>query len=73
MLNKEWRHEIDSYDNRLPGGKVFDTLQEYTKHLENNNSMEQAVVTAAIRESQEEVWLDVRNVNIFSKKYVEQQ
>ena len=29
LLTKEYREEIKSFDYRLPGGKVFDTLVNY--------------------------------------------
>ncbi len=29
LLSREYRREIASYDYRLPGGKVFDTLTEF--------------------------------------------
>lgn len=29
LLSREYRTEVDEYDFRLPGGKVFDTLSEY--------------------------------------------
>ena len=31
QLSKEFRSELNGYDYRLPGGKVFDTLEEYEK------------------------------------------
>ncbi|MFH1398767.1 MAG: hypothetical protein ABIG95_01515 [Candidatus Woesearchaeota archaeon] len=32
LLTHEYRHELNGYDWRLPGGKVFDTLDEYNAH-----------------------------------------
>ena len=29
LLTKEFRQELDGWDYRLPGGKVFDSLDEY--------------------------------------------
>lgn len=29
LMTKEWRVEINGYDYRLPGGKVFDSLDDY--------------------------------------------
>lgn len=35
LLNREYRYEIDDWDYRLPGGKVFDTLDDYLLSLQN--------------------------------------
>ena len=36
LITKEFRSELDDFDYRLPGGKVFDTLDEYDKHLNDD-------------------------------------
>ena len=64
ILTREHRHEIDGYDYRLPGGKVFDTLTEYNEFLSTNPTDEQkldAARTGAIRELLEEVGIDARS------------
>lgn len=33
LLTKEYRTETGNWDYRLPGGKVFDTLEEYNRFL----------------------------------------
>ena len=33
LLSKEYRTEIGGFDFRLPGGKVFDRLEEYKQHI----------------------------------------
>jgi len=33
LLSREYRSELDRYDYRLPGGKVFDTLAEYHDNI----------------------------------------
>lgn len=33
LLSKEYRTEIGDFDFRLPGGKVFDRLEEYKQHI----------------------------------------
>lgn len=43
LLNREYRYEIDDWDYRLPGGKVFDALDDYLLSLQNGtliNSIE---------------------------------
>ena len=32
LLTKEYRHEADGYDFRLPGGKVFESLRDFKTH-----------------------------------------
>ncbi|MFF5140698.1 NUDIX hydrolase [Streptomyces sp. NPDC013157] len=57
LLTTEYRHELDAYDLRLPGGKVFDTLPEYERFLRTAADERQAAEEAAVRESEEEVGL----------------
>lgn len=38
LLTKEWRSETETWDYRLPGGKVFDSLHEYLTHKEAGNA-----------------------------------
>lgn len=55
LLTKEWRSESNSWDYRLPGGKVFDSLNEYLAIKEPNNSDLQSFVRlAAQKELREE-------------------
>lgn len=35
LLNREYRYELNGWDYRLPGGKVFDTLDDYLVSIEN--------------------------------------
>lgn len=37
LLNREFRYELDRWDYRLPGGKVFDTTKEYVDALKAGN------------------------------------
>lgn len=67
LLTREYRHELSGYDYRLPGGKVFDSLEEYTVALQNNVSMEQAAQNAAIKEAREEVGIHVQDISFFHK------
>ena len=36
LITKEYRDEIGEFDYRLPGGKVFDKLEEYQKNSDGN-------------------------------------
>lgn len=55
ILSQEYRREIDSYDYRLPGGKVFDTILEYNQHKAKNQEILSVATEAAKREAFEEV------------------
>ena len=61
LLTREHRHEIDGYDYRLPGGKVFDKLTEYNDFLSTNPTDDQKLDAAragAVRELREEAGID---------------
>ena len=60
LLSKEFRYELNSWDYRLPGGKVFDSLNEYKIALNNNTVMENVLKTVP-KEVLEEVGLIISN------------
>lgn len=68
LVTKEFRYELDAYDWRLPGGKVFDTLQEYVAFLHSWEDIESHVLTAAMREWKEEVGIAIWDQEILCKK-----
>lgn len=63
LITSEFRSELNKYDYRLPGGKVFDTLDEYNKHHTEN--ILPFAVEAAKRECKEEVGLIAKNIKHF--------
>lgn len=63
LLSKEFRYELDTFDYRLPGGKVFDTIEEYQKSL-TDNTLEENVLKTVTKEVQEEVGLIIHNPNL---------
>jgi ADP-ribose pyrophosphatase len=65
LLTKEYRRELSGYDYRLPGGKVFDSLQEYEAFLSSGKDIEVPASTKAIAESAEEAGIDVEGVKLF--------
>ena len=67
LLSKEERHEIGGYDYRLPGGKVFDTLEEYSSALSTGVDIAEAAKAAAIKEALEEVGINVTDASFFHK------
>jgi ADP-ribose pyrophosphatase len=66
-LSKEFRHEMNGYDYRVPGGKVFDSLDEYLRALKDNIDMLEAAKTAAIKEAREEMGIITKDVELFHK------
>lgn len=64
LLTKEWREELQRYDYRLPGGKVFDTLDEYNQH--RNDDILDWAIKAAKRECREETGLIVKSIKHFA-------
>lgn len=54
LINKEFRKELDDWDYRLPGGKVFETLDEYIAFLETQEDIIPIAEKAAIKEANEE-------------------
>lgn len=54
-LTREYRQELNDYDLRLPGGKVFDTLDEYNAFLKTGQDILVPAAERAITEAREEV------------------
>ncbi|MCA9347588.1 NUDIX domain-containing protein [Candidatus Saccharibacteria bacterium] len=60
LLSREKRRELGGkVDFRLPGGKVFDTNEEYVKYLESGLDITQASRTSIAKEGLEEVGLNI--------------
>lgn len=64
MLNREYRYELDDWDYRLPGGKVFDKLEQFEKALANDN-IESSVDEKLKEELREEADIEVLGYNLF--------
>ena len=55
LLTKEWRDETGGWDHRLPGGKVFDSLEDYlAAQSDPSFDTERSAKIAAQRELEEE-------------------
>ncbi len=67
LLSKEFRHEINGYDYRLPGGKVYDSLSEYNEALKLDVDIIEAAKKAAIKEAREEAGVEVRDITFLHK------
>ncbi|MFZ1258341.1 MAG: NUDIX hydrolase [Candidatus Saccharimonas sp.] len=62
LLTKEFRHELGTWDYRLPGGKVFDTLSEYEAFRATGDDIVEAAKCKAVAEAREEAGVAVTNI-----------
>lgn len=67
LLTREYRHELQAADYRLPGGKVFDTLAEFEAHRKSGAEMLQAATAKVKAEAAEEAGMDVSEVELVKK------
>jgi 8-oxo-dGTP pyrophosphatase MutT (NUDIX family) len=65
LLTKEFRTEHKKYDYRLPGGKIFNTLEEYRKLLKNNDNILPFAIKAAKKECLEEAGIIANKIKYF--------
>ncbi|MGV8162781.1 MAG: NUDIX domain-containing protein [Candidatus Nanoarchaeia archaeon] len=65
LITKEYRSELNNYDYRLPGGKVFDTLKEYTQALNSKENILTYAQEAAKKECIEETGLHPTQINFY--------
>jgi 8-oxo-dGTP pyrophosphatase MutT (NUDIX family) len=59
LLTREWRAEIDGWDYRLPGGKVFEDFASFDKVRNDLSALENACRLAGARELEEETGISV--------------
>jgi ADP-ribose pyrophosphatase len=59
LLTCEWRHEQQRYDYRLPGGKIFDSYDEFDLCRDDPEALARACRRAAERELREEAHLRI--------------
>lgn len=68
LLTKEFRSELGAHDFRLPGGKVYDTLNEYLSARGDADALRAAVIQAARLEAKQETGVDeIHNLTLLSK------
>ncbi|MFH1276642.1 MAG: hypothetical protein ABIH82_06035 [Candidatus Woesearchaeota archaeon] len=65
LLTKEYRTELNGFDYRLPGGKVFDSLDEYNLALKENDDILVHAIKGAKKECLEETGLVPITINHF--------
>lgn len=62
LLTREFRRELNDWDYRLPGGKVFDTLDEYEQHRASSDDILQVAIAKVKGEASEEAAVAVDEV-----------
>lgn len=67
LLSKEFRYEMEGYDYRLPGGKVFDSLDVYNAAIRTGVDIGDAAKRAAIKEAREEAGIEVKDIVFLHK------
>lgn len=67
LLTKEYRHELAEWDYRLPGGKVFDTLEEFAAYRASGEDIVEAAEKQAVNEAQQEAGVEIDALELFKK------
>ncbi len=62
LLTKEFRAEVNGYDYRLPGGKVFDTMKEY--EVSSEHQIKEYSLKAAMKECLEETGIVPKKIKL---------
>ena len=66
LLTKEYRFELEDWDFRLPGGKVFNKLADYNKFLASDHDILEKAKKAATNEAIEEVGIIIDAIKHYS-------
>lgn len=66
LLTREFRRELNDYDYRLSGGKVFDTIDEYIAFRDGGGDIREAAKVKAKAEGSEEAGLDIEELEEFA-------
>jgi hypothetical protein len=67
-LSREFRHEHGSEGVRLPGGKVFRTLKEYSLFLESGKDIGEEIKRSVAQEAEEELGvINPKNTKLIEK------
>src|SRR5690349_6887808 len=67
LLTKEFRRELNAHDFRLPGGKVFNSLDEYETYRKSGVDILPAAENQAKIEAAEEAEIDIGALKLFKK------
>lgn len=69
LITREYRPEHKSWDFRLPGGKVVDSIDEYNKLLESGRKLLEMAEEGAKKEALEEVGIVVDEIKLFTTSH----
>ncbi len=64
LITREHRAETGNVDYRLPGGKVYDTLEQYNQN--RSGDIKAAAVEGAVREAREECGIEIRDPKLIT-------
>jgi ADP-ribose pyrophosphatase len=67
LLTKEYRRELGEWDYRLPGGKVFDSLDEFEAYRMSGEDIVEIAKTKAIEEAQQEAGVEIADLELYKK------
>lgn len=67
LLTREYRQELGEWDCRLPGGKVFDSLEDYEAHRASGDDILDAAKAQAINEAQQEAGVEIAELELYKK------
>lgn len=67
LLTREHRWELNGYDYRLPGGKVFDTIKEFEQFRQSGRPVLEAATEKVKQEAAEEAGIQANEVRLFKK------
>jgi ADP-ribose pyrophosphatase len=67
LLTKEFRRELQEYDFRLPGGKVFDLLEEFESFRASGENIQNAAEKQAKVEAAEEAGIEITDLQLIQK------
>lgn len=67
LFTKEFRRELDAWDYRLPGGKVFDSLDEFEAFRASGQTIVEAAKKQAINEAQQEAGVEISGLELYKK------
>ena len=67
LLTREYRHELGEWDWRLPGGKVFDSLDDFEAFRSSGEDIVEAAKRKAIEEAQQEAGVEIADLELYKK------
>lgn len=67
LLTREFRRELNTWDYRLPGGKVFDSLDEYEAFRKSGDDIRDVAERKARAEAREEAGIEIHQLHFFKK------